>query len=228
MDEELMLKCLIALILGYFVARMFRGNGFSVGAGAPGPDCSTFKDASSCISDGCLYKNGKCYNPATCNSEQLVGPPYGVARKELSEQHYCDSLTYEAGVGTNITHDQAAIEINKWYQNPCIFESCATPCEISENTQGKDGKYMPTYKVDPGSWGPQGYYWTAKPKDCCDKINHNLLETGCRTPTICADIVKEINCGKESGCEWRKYYSPTTGASEKCTPKPSESYKSSE
>jgi len=29
MDERLMLKCLIALILGYFVARMIRGDGFS-------------------------------------------------------------------------------------------------------------------------------------------------------------------------------------------------------
>ena len=31
MSEDLMLKCLIAFVLGYLVARMMRGNGFSVG-----------------------------------------------------------------------------------------------------------------------------------------------------------------------------------------------------
>ena len=32
MSEDLLLKCLIAFVLGYLVARMMRGNGMSVGA----------------------------------------------------------------------------------------------------------------------------------------------------------------------------------------------------
>ena len=37
MNENEMLMCLIAFILGYLVARMIRGNGFSIGGNPPCP-----------------------------------------------------------------------------------------------------------------------------------------------------------------------------------------------
>ena len=224
MDEELILKCIIALILGYFVARMFRGNGFSVGASAPGPNCSSFKDASSCKSSGCLYSNASnlCYNPTTCNSGQLASLS-GKKRKELSLQNYCNSLAYHTKAwGQNgLNHAQAAAEISNWYQNPCIFTSCATPCEISENTLDPDGKYMPTYKNSKGSWGNPGLYWTAKPKDCCDKIDGNILETGCRTPTICQQQKTKSHCTQHN-CQWKSgAIAPHNPIPATCVDKPS-------
>lgn len=46
MSEDFVLKCLIAFVLGYFVARMIRGNGFSIGGQEPEPEPS-----SSCTSE---------------------------------------------------------------------------------------------------------------------------------------------------------------------------------
>ena len=43
MSEDLLLKCLIAFVLGYLVARMMRGNGMSVAAETWGRDVGTIR-----------------------------------------------------------------------------------------------------------------------------------------------------------------------------------------
>ena len=40
MSEDSMLKCVIAFVLGFFVARIMRGNGLSVGGQITTPSCS--------------------------------------------------------------------------------------------------------------------------------------------------------------------------------------------
>ena len=63
MSEELMLKCLIAFILGYFLSKHM-GNRFSVG-GAPRIKCDddgcrpyTPQKHLKCDDDGCFYYDG--------------------------------------------------------------------------------------------------------------------------------------------------------------------------
>ena len=65
MSEDSMLKCLIAFVLGYLVARMMRGNGLSVGGDTKEyGKCTTADD---CGGSG----TSQCY----CN--QQPDGPYG-------------------------------------------------------------------------------------------------------------------------------------------------------
>ena len=58
MSEDSMLKCLIAFVLGYLVARMMRGNGLSVGGQANNCDFDEILFYNECMRDG--YGNKSC------------------------------------------------------------------------------------------------------------------------------------------------------------------------
>ena len=62
MSEDLLLKCLIAFVLGYLVARMMRGNGLSVSAENWGRDMVGSSGATRCEGSLCCNEHGQCWN----------------------------------------------------------------------------------------------------------------------------------------------------------------------
>jgi hypothetical protein len=67
MKTDEILKCLIALAMGYFVARMIRGNGFTQDI-----NCKAFPDQKICEQNGedyCMWDHGLCVTRVNCKGE---------------------------------------------------------------------------------------------------------------------------------------------------------------
>jgi hypothetical protein len=69
MSEDQMLKCLIAFVLGFLVARMVIGNGFSIGFEPhPAPQTAVAGVVSACMKERCIDLIGAKGNDSPSDS----------------------------------------------------------------------------------------------------------------------------------------------------------------
>jgi len=118
MGDDLMLKCLICFILGWFLSRQM-GNGFSVG-GVPSRPIVTNDDANS------LVKQYKC----SSNAKHLIKNGDMTDMQTLCKLYdRCKDDTFKAGLMDTITNFNSTCSINKRKLNNKVDE-CKT---IHEN-----------------------------------------------------------------------------------------------
>ena len=132
MSEDDMIKCLIAFILGWLIARMM-GNGFSVGADLPPCRCppgqfyDTLLSPPKCVLPrrpiGDCFFDVTQYDEETCNSS--YGKMWGGARKKCSMQD-----NWLPGTGGRCSNDTEACDgecLNGEDHTKCTYTPAGPP-----------------------------------------------------------------------------------------------------
>jgi len=142
MNENEILMCVIALVLGYLFARMMRGNGFEIGADAK---CDT--ELFNLCSNDWKYSKLNCYDCAGRNQQALEAA--NCIKEDFTE--FCESATH---------------------CHPAFKNSGSKYCDSASGTCFAANGSMTNGKIlrwpDPGT-GPGG---TVSASDCkgeCDK-----------------------------------------------------------